>query len=210
MILVVGGNGNMGQRYRAILRSLDKAHYSVDEFDAWPITGVEKVIIATPTKTHYELIRQAAEAYPQADILCEKPIVTSLSAWERLKAIGSTARLYCVNQYAHLHAVCHDGMDRETYYNYFKHGSDGLAWDCFQLFGVAEGSIRLEESSPIWFCKINGGYCTLSDMDRAYVLMLRDFLGPMAKVWDAAKIETTTTKVLAWISENETAQPALS
>ncbi len=57
----------------------------------------------------------------------------------------------------------------KSFYNYFRHGNDGLAWDCLQIIGLARGAISLEECSPVWSCVINGRRVPLAAMDAAYI-----------------------------------------
>jgi hypothetical protein len=199
MILLVGCDGNMGKRYAAILRQLGVQYEGVDVAESWPEWQVRQVIIATPTDTHYEMICKAGELYPVADILCEKPLSIYDHEVELLEKYRD--RLYVVNQYQYLLPICAPSGD-DTYYNYFKHGGDGLAYDCFQLFGVARGAVTLLEDSPVWLCKINGAQVSLADMDYAYVAMVQDFLGPMDHCWNYDKALETTKKVEQWISEN--------
>jgi hypothetical protein len=63
-------------------------------------------------------------------------------------------------------------------YNYYNHGKDGLAWDCLQIIGLAHDSTQLEvqETSPYWLAYLNGYKLSLSDMDQAYIDMLRDWV----------------------------------
>ena len=208
MILLVGAKGNMGSRYSAILRHLGETHYSIDIDDPWPETKrVKKVIIATPTCSHLNDIQVANEMYPSADILCEKPISRHSEDLELMRV--NRKRLYCVNQYAHLFPDTLVPLDDGgTSDNYFKHGGDGLAWDCFQLFALAEGPVELRENSPIWKCRINGYPYSIGSMDRAYIRMIHDFLGDMETVWGWDKIVETTRKVEQWIAANEASRPA--
>lgn len=216
MVTVIGSQGNMGKRYCAILTALGVEYIGLDIRQSNYDQNVEdavyrssKIIVATPTPKHLETIQligsiKRSGAIKPAHVLCEKPIVTKSDSlrWVR-KEQESGIRVFSVNQYAHHpeYSVFSRTSGR-TYYNYFKSGGDGLEWDCFQLFVLAKGSVALNNSSPIWSCRINGHQINISGMDIAYVNMIQDFLGPMRKVWDLDTVEIGTRKVLKWIEED--------
>lgn len=189
-ILVVGSEGSMGKRYQAILKHLghdivtvDKQHTSIDVVKA----GIkcDRIIVATPTETHAQVLDYVLLC--GKPVLCEKPICTDL---EELKGVLDHARsfnpmLAMVMQYKRLlkddvrsdqFYKFLDDPSYDSHYHYFRHGNDGLKWDCFQIIALAEGRVTLGESSPIWKCKINGQTLNLSDMDQAYVDMLDDWI----------------------------------
>lgn len=218
MVLVVGSEGNMGKRYSTILRQLGIEHNCLDvKFPSYKDVAKElfceanKIIVATPTKTHLAVIQEIKKyrlerALPTAHVLCEKPLVTSLQdiEWLRNEERLGILKVFCVNQYAHHPQYpIFSRTSGRTYYNYFKHGGDGLQWDCFQLFVLAKGSIGLNDQSPVWTCRINGTLLSISGMDLAYVAMIEDFVGPMRKVWDLDTAEVGTKKVLKWMAEEE-------
>lgn len=218
MVLVVGHEGNMGKRYCAVLRQLGVEHTGIDvrspnyqDIAEDAICGADKIIVATPTPRHLETIQaigkiRLKKAMPTAHVLCEKPLVTRLDEFIYLRKEQSLGilKLFCVNQYAH-HPQ-YDIFSRSTgrtYYNYFKHGDDGLVWDCFQLFVLAKGNVGLNNQSPVWTCRINGTTVSISGMDTAYVKMVEDFVGPMRRVWDLDTAEVGTKRVLKWMAEEE-------
>lgn len=180
MILVVGHLGNMGRRYRAILDYLGERWLGADVADPeFSMTRMldyadssDGVIIASPSKTHLQMAYLLATA--GRPILCEKPITNDLDALSRLLGtIGdSHAHLDMVYQYKELD---HEG-DGETVYDYYKHGGDGLYWDCIQLIGLARGPITLRETSPVWTCKLNGRVLSIAEMDWAYIRMIKNWL----------------------------------
>lgn len=218
MVLVIGSQGNMGKRYCAILKALEVEHVGLDirqanysELIEEAIFRCDKIIITTPTQKHLETIQLISSVRRQrptriAHVLCEKPLVTKADSlrWLRKEQDSGLVRIFCVNQYSYLpeHPIFARTNGR-TYYNYFKHGGDGLEWDCFQLFGLARGTVVLNESAPIWNCKINGTKVSISGMDHAYVSMISDFLGQMRRLWDLDKAEEVTRKVLRWIEQDK-------
>lgn len=173
-ILIIGSEGSMGKRYQAILRFLGKDFKCVDQLHApsYVDTLANKstgVIIATPTKTHLEIIRRLAQS--ARPILCEKPLVKTEEELSDLMAEvkSNKIQLRMMMQYQMIASPANG----ETSYDYFRHGSDGLIWDCMQIISLARGKITLAESSPIWKCTINGKELSLSQMDMAYIEYLK-------------------------------------
>ena len=183
-IYIAGARGVMGTRYAAILRHLGHDVWGFDLPDFGPshefaaqvsaeAMASDGIIIATPTETHVPLLRFFA--YCGRPILCEKPITTKVDelddlVWDLVKA---GARVQMVSQYDHLVDGRSEGP---TVYDYYRHGADGLAWDCINIIYHARGRTELREQSPTWSCVINGKVLSLGDMDRAYVEMIEQWL----------------------------------
>lgn len=177
-VLLLGANGSMGTRYQSILKYLKIEPYCVDVHNSLreveeAAKGSHAIIIATPTDTHAHLIRKLAPL--KKPILCEKPITKNIQELKDLrKEIEELKTPFkMMFQYEVLHDPLRIG---HTYYNYFRHGSDGLAWDCLQIIGLARGSIQLEETSPIWQCKINGKVLNFAHMDSAYIAAVQRWM----------------------------------
>lgn len=211
MILLVGHLGNMGKRYSAILKSMRVDFVCCDAKEPASASilnmcEIDRVIVATPTATHLRVLEQL-EFYQDEkpiDVLCEKPITKRPEEFDRIRGLKHL-RIYCVNQYAYLPEYDRfKGATGRTHYNYYRHGDDGIAWDCFQLFHLATGSVTLNETSPVWKCRINGIEINSAGMDMAYVQMVTDFLGPKKRVWDLFVTEVTTKRVAKWIAEEQT------
>lgn len=180
----------MAQRYSRILDSLSH-HWSGEDLtedylcgDGFTLEESDAVIIATPTDTHVDLIRKLK--YCGKPILCEKPITKNLAELEtlieELQLAGT--RLQMVSQYDHLKLSQEAG--KPTIYNYFKHGGDGIWWDCINIAKHANDIVILREDSPVWSCQINGKRLNIAEMDQAYVDMIdrwlidpRDDLNPI-------------------------------
>lgn len=174
-VLLIGSEGAQGKRYQAILKYLGvriiRSDMTIEEPIVEPLKGV---IIATPTELHGAHIRRAL-CY-QAPILCEKPISKNLL---ELKSVFSEVRedkipFSMVYQYRQLLSPVEN--KEPSYYNYFRHGNDGLKWDCLQIIGNARGSVHLAETSPVWDCTLRGIKLNIADMDGAYVREIRDWL----------------------------------
>lgn len=190
-ILIVGASGNMGKRYAAILKYLGYSFTGVDvrstndEVEK-AAEKAEGILIATPTETHCKLIQRFLPY--KVPILCEKPISTNIAEFKETMDMvrGSFVPFRMVNQYRML--ADRNSIGRSVY-DYFRHGSDGLYWDCIQIIGLARGEIRLGEESPVWRCMINGKALTLSHMDAAYIGYIQEwFKNPrqdLGLIWEA-------------------------
>lgn len=177
-ILIIGANGSMGQRYQAIMHYLNRPYVCVDK-DHAPKTVLdhvrnsEGVIIATPTDTHAEYIRKVLPY--KKPILCEKPVTKNVEELKELlqeiRESGTDFRM--MYQYRLLNDPNRIGITR---YNYFRHGSDGLYWDCLQIIGLARSEVTLGEDSPVWRCMLNGKALSLAHMDAAYIGYVQTWL----------------------------------
>lgn len=164
----------MGKRYEAILNFLDVNYMSIDVntpqlYREFALTNADHVIVATPTIVHIENILESLEYGKKKRFLCEKPVTQNLDLFDILREIDFTMQF----QYSELVKPNHKG---HSFYDYFRHGSDGLVWDCMQVIALAKDTITLSEKSPIWKCAINGQVLSLSDMDLAYINYVRKWL----------------------------------
>lgn len=198
----------MGTRYSLILSRycklsedqifrIDVQNSKEDLYAA--LSRSNKVIVATPTQTHTELLldilSRVSGRNPPVDVLCEKPVVkTDAQLKQLLSWHTSNARLYMVNQYNY--AGKKRGQDRVTRYHYFNSGPDGLIWDCIQLIQLADQKIELDRAKPVWMCHINGSEVNRADVDLFYIRMILDFIGPMQNLWGIDEITQATVKCL--------------
>jgi hypothetical protein len=170
-VLLVGAEGNMGKRYQAVMRFLGKDYVGVDKqhnrhYVAQQAMAADGIIIATPTETHLELLTEFLQ-YGKP-VMCEKPLCKDPKGLSEVLDLYRKAAtpLNMIYQYQELVNPLSVG---NTVYDYYRHGSDGLAWDCIQIIGLAKGALEIAEASPYWTCAINGWSLDLSDMDGAYV-----------------------------------------
>jgi len=200
-VALFGAAGNMGRRYTAILKSLG---HEILPIEVGTNTGeaqryieqADRAIIATPTGNHFAALGEIASVRHRLSVLCEKPLVKEETQLNVIETdLADRIKIYTVNQYAYLPYCREEG--KESWYNYFNHGQDGLLWDCFQIIGLANGPITLGEDSPTWQCGINGMPLNLAWMDVAYVRMVEDFMGPGLSLWDLAKATQITRKIWA-------------
>lgn len=195
-ICIAGYNGNMAARYKAVLTYLGHEHCGYDVGD--PIPEADGYIIATPTHTHKAQVFALARF--GKPVLCEKPVAKSMADLHHIRAVceGHGTPFQVVMQYAYLADASRSGR---SHYDYFKHGSDGLLWDCFQIIALAKERVTLCESSPVWQCIINGKKLNLAEMDMAYCVMIAEWLkDPKAQTW--RYIETAHQKVIDYASSN--------
>lgn len=176
-VLLIGSEGSMGKRYQSILRFLGKEFVRADkQHQKKQIRAMaensEGVIIATPTETHADFIRLTLSL--GVPVMCEKPIIKNTAELrELMKMVSSTGTKFSMmNQYKMLATRAAVGV---TSYDYFRHGNDGLVWDCIQVIGLATGDVTLKEESPYWKCKINGRPLHVEHMDHAYVEYVRQW-----------------------------------
>lgn len=160
----------MGQRYSSILNHLNVPHFGVDFGDI--VKPADGYIIATPTETHRAVCYEVS-AFKQP-ILCEKPFAKDPSALPFIDKMREwKVNLQMVNQYVFM-PIGH--RNAPSGYDYFKHGGDGLAWDCINVLGLANGECVIQNLSPYWHCIINGEELDLGDMDGAYVDMVAQWV----------------------------------
>ncbi len=207
MIALIGSGGSMGKRYQAILNHLKEPFLALDAADLTQDEIIKKaskcdrILLASPTPTHLEYLKALLPS--KAKILCEKPVCTDLDQLIALHAeCDKKHHSYnMVMQYKRLDVPLKT-PNRWSYYNYFRHGNDGLAWDCLQTIALAQGPVWLKEDSPVWECTINGRRLSIAEMDQAYIAEIRLWLmdaldQSMDEILQAHK------KVVIWKAENE-------
>lgn len=171
---VIGGRGNMGQRYCHILRWLQHEAIPVDIADKCPDSStLDGYIVATPTQFHVkDILRLGPTRLP---ILCEKPLSTDCRDVRAICKVieDNDWNVTMVNQYEQLIGSLDKGP---SHYDYFKTGPHGVAWDCINILGLASGNVWLNNNSPVWTCSLNGKELNIKDMDSAYINMMRQWI----------------------------------
>jgi len=189
-ICVVGGNGNMGKRYRSICDFLGINHVATDVGEDVP--DASHYIVATPTETHVDLSIKLAK---RGNVLCEKPIAFDV---EPLNALPRN--VFMVNNYAFYPSVTSSVL-RTTVYDFYNCGPHGPAWDCIQIIYLANSSCKILNTSPIWKCQINGVKLNREGLDLAFCEMVRAFWRDDKKrLWDKTDIIKAHSKTLAFIN----------
>ncbi len=216
-VFIFGNKGNMGRRYTAILKFLGHEVAGIDGCDGVKAITSELIgshdafIVATPTATHLRFLRELRECGKK--VLCEKPIVIKdeideLAAFLE-HAAASDMQLTMVSQYDQLlrYATYDPRLPTygkqiqeqgETSYDYFKTGSDGMAWDCINIIYHAHGKVSLRNHSPMWKCVINGHRLDNALVDESYIEMIEEWLeSPYTPQYD--RILTAHLKVMDYL-----------
>ena len=178
MIAIIGANGSMGKRYQAIFDYLKRPFACFDqehsiEHIKTECQSAEGIIIATPTPTHGEFLRQLLPL--EKKILCEKPVTKDMDELLDLDAY-CTRHGYDFQMMLQYKELCDPASSGPSFYDYFRTGNDGLIWDCLQIIGLARGDLVIRNESPVWACAINGKLLSLSDMDFAYITAIQRWL----------------------------------
>jgi len=141
---------------------------------------VDRVVLATPTSTHYRYIKFfAAKNIP---ILCEKPACTASNEILQLqKTVKVDFRVVCNWSY-----VLPDRLlpeKNEIIYRNQTSGNDGLAWDCIQLIYLSDDyKCDLGVGVP-WDITINGVTITPKMIEDSYTKMMADWLRHPERLW---------------------------
>lgn len=203
-VCIVGHKGNMGRRYATIVgQHLGKEWVGIEL--GYEIPFMQNYIIATPTKTHIDIILDIKSVNQDATILCEKPITTNISDFERVPK-EYWDDIYMVNQYNYLPHISRGKSYGPTFYNFYHSGNDGLAWDCIQLIHLAKNKtkIELKRESPVWFAASNGIRLNKSDMDQAYVNMVLDFTEhDFTHLWNLHRAYEAHKDVMNYLEANK-------
>lgn len=189
--LIMGCTGRMGRRYGAILNAIGERWDGYDttwERTPYPPLGeYERVIIATPTNTHYDLVDQCIQAGVKM-VLCEKPMCMDSGKVERLlDAVIAADRATSVSMVCNWSYVfpwrLWPRSNRVTYGNWYT-GPHGGAWDCCQLYYLDVNNAPKIDNSPIFHAEIDGHPVTLADIDRSYIAMVKDWYDRHTRLWD--------------------------
>lgn len=201
LVCIVGINGNMARRYKAICLwlGLPVTGYDVGashRLKEQAIGDATHIIVATPTDTHYDVLSEIKLLNIETSsksILCEKPVSKLRSQVKNL--LEWFPNFFMVNNYVYMDRSPKENSDN-TWYSYFKTGDDGLLWDCIQVIHLAKGVFELETLSPTWLCQINGQIIKRVSVDSSYVEMIKDFTGPQERLWGKGDILAATNSVI--------------
>lgn len=198
--LILGHLGRMGKRYGAILDSLGVEWDGTDVLDPYSrlYHDYSHAIIATPTHTHQEEIEHCVAGVPF--VLCEKPLCKSSEKCRELDLGDTDLRVVCNWSYV-LPWRLKPGKHRVAYANWHT-GSDGWAWDCCQLHHLTRDPMvgPMEQQGPLFNARIDGYQISLTDIDRSYIAMLKDWYEDPASLWgieDAIAMEEKVEAILA-------------
>ena len=181
MILLIGGNGSIGSRYKAVLQALGEEFLVFDVPRAQPerlrryAEKCDRVLICSPTHTHFDYCVEI-EALNKP-YLCEKPLCTNEFQAEALK---SHRRGFVVNNWAFLRTNYDlDSNPAHISYDFFNTGKDGLLWDVCQLIYIAKlakCSLSVRRDSYYWDVTWSGTEVPYQYIEKSYLQMMRAFL----------------------------------
>ncbi len=216
-ILIIGSEGSMGKRYQAILRYLKSkaldimySTYDIKVNKDFPnIDFYTHIILCTPTDTHENYIFKHLLNFKGA-IMCEKPMFKNILSFNELE----NRDIEMMFQYAYLvdpdptenfnqNNFVFGKTKKTSFYDYFRTGNDGLAWDCLQIIALHNGNVcdlDLSDTSPIWRCNINGKKLYIDEMDFAYIRAIEAWLE--GKRFDKDLLKLAHLKVERFLSEN--------
>lgn len=192
-VLLIGGNGSIGRRYRAVLKAL-KVDYRIHEInDMFSTEDCTHIIVASPTETHLHMAMLSAPS--NLPILIEKPLSKSLKECELLMNYFDAMEnvsVFVVNNYSFAllpinnYTFCLHAQGTISY-DFFNTGKDGLLWDVCQLIYFAklwEQELFIRTESYFWDLQHRGCSLHYRRIEESYFQMLQAFLAnDREKLW---------------------------
>jgi len=201
MLLLLGGNGSIGTRYKTILEYLNKPfiiHDSpTEKFDYKMWEGkLTRAIVATPTEAHTECCLELIKW--KIPFLCEKPLTKKADEafFLQKKAEQQNVPAHIVCNYSFLLGVFnYPKLPKYISYDFFNTGKDGLIWDVCQLVYMAyslQATLRAEKKSYYWHFTLDDKDVMYRHIEESYLMMVRAFMnGAYDLLWnmqDAVKM----------------------
>jgi len=185
MILLIGGNGSIGKRYRAILDYLEYPYqiFEVhDHFEDLDHASIKRALICSPTPKHLEHASMVARL--EIPFLCEKP--TSKDLFEA-QEIAKLPNGFVVNNYAYAVPFQPGQTNQTLAYDFYNTGKDSLVFDVCQLVYLSylrAYSLSVRKRSFHWSLVLNGKEIPYKHIELSYLWMLQDFLhGNPKSLW---------------------------
>lgn len=209
-VLVIGGLGSIGKRYRAILDYLgvknichDTANPTGYRHGLMDVLREEKfthAIVASPTPTHYRYCMELIGL--KIPFLCEKPLSADLDQCKKIRDDAASRRVKG-------HVVCnykflmerYNVKHKPRYYNFYNTGRDGVEFDCCQLIYL-NPDITLCNTYPVWTLRTDMGDMSYAIMEHQYVVMLKDWLSGGKNCWTLDDGVKMTEAVNGYLSRN--------
>jgi hypothetical protein len=191
-IAIVGSNGSIGRRYCACLDFLGYDVVKIDLPRPSVMPSFDRAIIATPTNSHYENLREFLTY--KIPVLIEKPVSKSLREISLLISLDKMnfSRVVCNWKFV---PGMREHSNLITYNNYYT-GQDGTMWDMCQIVYLSNGSCKIETTSPVFKCTVNKLNVTLLDIERSYIFMLDTWMTNADKLWTLHEGYEMTSLVL--------------
>jgi hypothetical protein len=201
-IMILGCKGSMGRRYSRILTRLGVKNvrkFDIEYEQTLDTQGVDRVIIATPTQTHYRFVKFFGDK--GLPMLCEKPMVTSSLEAEALRKGLQNVDFRVVCNWAYVFNQKLLPASNKVYYANETSGKDGLVWDCIQLLYLcSDFDITMKTGVP-WDIKINGKEVTPEMIEDSYFRMIADWLKHPEHLWGIDDAVNQICKAETYIKE---------
>jgi len=168
--LVIGSEGSTGKRYCRILGEMghDVIKYDIGDM-AHSLPSYDKVIIATPTKTHREYFYLLPPT-ERDNILVEKPAAATIDDLNNFDS-----KMVCNWAFVFPDRVLKLGK-HHVYYCSKYHGKEGYWFDTCQLHILSNGRGEIHEGSLSMDAAIDGEIVTLPMIEASYVRMIDAWL----------------------------------
>ena len=205
-VLILGHLGRMGKRYGAILTRMGVKWDGIDLPDhGIPIDQHDhledyaRIIIATPTRTHKELIVKCLDKSTSL-ILCEKPLCGNSKDTEEISRLSKSDRVFVVCNWAYVLPWELGPEKQDVVYGNWHTGNDGVSWDCCQLHYLSKDKDGAIICDDMLFCAFIDGFpISLTDIDRSYIAMMLEFINDGYVRWgihDAVKMEQKVERII--------------
>lgn len=213
-VLLIGGLGSIGSRYRAILESF-KIPYEIYDYHTGILSTTKgetnlanikfsRAIICTPTDTHVTYCKMLEPL--KKPYLCEKPLSKDL---DEANEVAKFKYGYMVCNYKLLFQFM--ANRGHIVYDYFRTGKDGLLWDCCQLIYL-DPLACVNNESPLFRLHVHNSYdeydcfgeIPFHLVERSYLFMIRDFVdGEFQNLWTLEDGIAMTEAVLRRIKSEQ-------
>lgn len=175
-ILLIGSEGSIGKRYKAILTYFGRTVLEFDENSPKEILDepCDGIIIASPTITHFEYMLKLK--YKDVPILCEKPMCATIQEAETIDHEMYT-QVFVVDNWVHM--IGNDKFNNCLEYNNYHTGNEKLSWNLAQpILLTRNGSLKLNLDAPFFsvFDFISSNGYAANHVDLSYVRMLHKWL----------------------------------
>ena len=188
---IIGSSGSMGRRYNAICEYLGYKTIKMDIND--PINlNVDRMIIATPTQTHYEVWKSIKKYIP---ILVEKPMSKDI---KECIDMSIDERVSVVCNWSLVLPFILKPNSHQIIYNFYNTGKDGVYWDTCQLIYLAKSLPLLATDSPMFMASVDFLPITLTDIERSYIKMIELWVINPSLLWNGMDGLSMTQRVLEY------------
>jgi hypothetical protein len=205
MILLIGSEGSIGRRYKAVLEELNLKfrEHDLAEMHRFHqnVEGITHAIIASPTPTHFGYCLALEKL--NIPYLCEKPVTKNILEAERL--YQECTRGFVVNNWAFLGTNADLAPSpTEITYDFYNTGRDGLLWDVCQLIYLAHvtgAHLTVSRISATWDVTWNGVQVPYSYIENSYIQMVRAFIEGDTKMLWSLRRGCEMTKLVSRLEE---------